>query len=210
MKVEIWSDIMCPFCYIGKRKFEAALAEFEGRESVEIEWKSFQLNPGLVTDPNANAISHLAESKGKSIEWAKQASEYVTQLAAGVGLEYHFEKAVVANSFNAHRLLHLSKQAGLGTVTKERLLKAYFKLGENIDDAATLAQIGAEVGLDAEKVKAMLASDQFADDVAQDILVAQHIGVQGVPFFVFDRKFAVSGAQEPAFFLKTMRKAAEQ
>ncbi len=209
MKVEIWSDILCPFCYIGKRKFEAALSEFDGKDQVEIEWKSFQLDPNLVSNPDQNALEYLAASKGQTMEWAHQATEYVTNIAKGVGLEFHYDKAVVANSHDAHRLLHLAKSKGVANEVKHALLGAFFTTGQDIANHDVLIGIAEKAGLDATEVKAVLDSDQYVDAVAQDILTAREIGVQGVPFFVFDRKFAVSGAQEPAFFLKTMNKAAE-
>ena len=132
MKVEIWSDVMCPFCYIGKRKFENALAQFPQRDEVEVVWKSFQLNPFLKTDPSKNTVEHLAEAKGWSLQQAQEATQYVTDIAQKVGLTYNMDKAVVANSFDAHRFLHLAKEHGVQDAAKERVLKAYFTEGVNI------------------------------------------------------------------------------
>ena len=206
MKVEIWSDVMCPFCYIGKRKFEAALKQFDHREEVAIEWKSFQLDPSIITDASKTIHEFLAERKGFSLEQAKQMNERVTKLAEKVGLEYRFDKAVVANSFDAHRFSHLAKQFKLQDEAEEALFKAYFTDGKNTADADTLCQIGENIGIDKEKVKAMLDSEQYTQEVNEDIEVARMIGVTGVPFFVFDRKYAISGAQESETFLELMNK----
>ena len=204
MKVEIWSDVMCPFCYIGKRKFENALAQFPQRDEVEVVWKSFQLNPFLKTDPTKNTTEHLAEAKGWSLQQAQEATQYVTDVAQKVGLTYNMGKAVVANSFDAHRFLHLAKAHGVQDAAKERVLKAYFTEGANTADHATLMQLGRDVGLDATEVKTMLTSDLYAEEVRQDIYDAQQVGVRGVPFFVLNDKYAISGAQESALFLQAL------
>src|SRR5665213_700495 len=153
MKVEIWSDVMCPFCYIGKRRFEAALQEFARKDEIEIGWKSFRLNPDLKTDPTINIDQYLADIKGFTLDHARQLNGHVTQMAAEAGLTYNFDKAVVANSFNAHRLSHLANKHGLGVAMEEQLFKAYFTDGKNIDDPDTLVQLGAEIGLDANEIK---------------------------------------------------------
>lgn len=210
MKVEIWSDVMCPFCYIGKRKFEKALAEFEGKEKIEIEWKSFQLNPAQKTDPTKNINQYLSEIKGWSIEQAKEMNDRVTAMAKEVGLDYNFDKAIVANSFDAHRLIQLAKRKELGNQMEEALFKAYFIDGKNTADHATLISLAVEAGLDEAEAKAILDSGIFADEVEADIELAGQIGVRGVPFFVFDRKYAVSGAQPSEVFLETMRKALQE
>jgi len=209
MKVEIWSDIMCPFCYIGKRKFEKALEQFEHKGEVEITWKSFQLNPGMETDPGKNINQYLAEIKGWSLEQAKEMNARVTQMAEAVGLKYDFDKAVVANSFDAHRLIQLAKTKGKGDEAEERLFKAYFTEGSNIADKETLIAIAESIGLDKAEVREMLDSGKFAGNVQEDINESQQIGVRGVPFFVFNRKYAVSGAQESDAFLEVLRKASE-
>jgi len=207
MKVEIWSDVMCPFCYIGKRRFEEALAGFEGKEQIEIEWKSFQLNPDLKTNPNISINQYLADIKGWTLDHAEQMNDHVTQMAAQAGLTYNFSKSVVANSFNAHRLAHLAKKHGLGDAAEEALFRAYFTEGRNIDDTETLIEMGTAIGLNAEEIKQTLESDTYADDVKHDIAEAQYLGVRGVPFFVMNRKYAVSGAQEVAVFKDTLAKA---
>jgi predicted DsbA family dithiol-disulfide isomerase len=198
---------MCPFCYIGKRKFEAALEQFENKENVEVVWKSFQLNPAMKTDPSKNITEYLAEIKGWSIQQAKEMNAHVTNMAKEVGLHYDFEKAIVANSFDAHRLIQLAKKHGKGDAAEEQLFKAYFTEGKNTDDHKTLLEIGQSIGLDELEIKEVLASNQFSEEVKKDINEAQQIGVRGVPFFVVDRKYGVSGAQPSEIFLETLTKA---
>ncbi|MCW3086288.1 MAG: disulfide bond formation protein DsbA [Bacteroidetes bacterium] len=205
MKIEIWSDVMCPFCYIGKRKFENALAQFEHKEEVEIVWKSFQLNPDQQTVPGKNINQYLAEIKGWSLEQAKSMNDRVTAMAKEVGLEYDFDKAVIANSFDAHRLIQLAKKSGKGDAAEERLFKAYFTEGKNTADREVLVQLGSDIGLDPTQVKEMLESNAYAEDVHKDVYEAQQVGVTGVPFFVLGSKYAVSGAQESATFLQALK-----
>src|ERR1700761_7097995 len=207
MKVEIWSDVMCPFCYIGKRRFEEALKNSGHDGEVEIEWKSFQLNPDMVTDPSTNIDQYLANIKGFSLDHAKQLNAHVTQMAAEAGLTYHMDKAVVANSFKAHRFSHLAKQHGLGVAAEEALFKAYFTDSLNIDDNEVLIALGKQIGLDETLVKQTLESDEFTDDVRLDLYTAQQYGIQGVPFFVFNSKYAVSGAQAENVFEQTLEKS---
>ncbi len=207
MKIEIWSDVVCPFCYIGKRKLEKALDKFPLKDQVEIEWKSFQLNPEEKTNPSINTLEHLAQSKGWSMDQTREITSNVVEMAKEQGLEFDFEKAKVANTKNAHRLIHFAKQQGKGGEMKERLLKAYFSDGENVDDPNTLIKLGAEIGLNESEIKSMLASNQFDDAVDQDIYESRLIGVRGVPFFVLDRKFGISGAQPDEVFEETIEKA---
>ncbi|MES2618334.1 MAG: DsbA family oxidoreductase [Bacteroidota bacterium] len=207
MKVEIWSDIMCPFCYIGKRKFESALELFEHQKDIEIEWRSFQLDPSTVSQPGKDVYSYLAERKGQTREWSVDMHRNVVEMAKNEGLEYNFDKAVIANSFNAHRLIQMAKQQGLGDKAEELLFKSYFTDGKNTDDANTLAEIGEAIGLDKAAVLEMLSGDTYTNEVNQDIAEAQHIGVRGVPFFVFDRRYAISGAQPSEAFLQTLQQA---
>ncbi|MBK6903448.1 MAG: DsbA family oxidoreductase [Saprospirales bacterium] len=207
MQIEIWSDVMCPFCYIGKRKFEAALAQFPQRDQVQVVWKSFQLSPELKTDPTQNINQYLAKHKGISIQEAEGMNDYVTQMAAQVGLTYRFENAVVANSFNAHRFAHFAKQYGKQNEAEEKLFHAYFTEGKNTDDYPTLLQLGAEIGLDTAALKTALESNAFADEVREDIYEAFQFGVRGVPFFVFDRKYAISGAQDSRVFLQALEQS---
>lgn len=207
MKVQIWSDVMCPFCYIGKRRFEQALQQFENSSDIEVEWKSFQLNPHLKTDPSLNVTQYLADIKGWTIDHARQMNDQVTQMAAGVGLTYHMDKAVVANSFDAHRFAHLAKQNGKGEEAEEALFNAYFTQGKNIADHDTLAALGESIGLDKSLVEQTLATDEYTAGVNADIKQAQLYGISGVPFFVVDNKYGISGAQAVPVFLQTLEKA---
>jgi len=207
MKVEIWSDVMCPFCYIGKRKFEKALESFPGKDQVEIEWKSFQLNPALKTDPSKNTIQHLAESKGWTMEYTKETINYVLNMAKEVGLTYDFDHAVVANSFDAHRVIQFAKTQGKGDAMEERLFKAYFTEGKNTADHAVLLQLASDCGLDKAETQSVLSSERFSEQVRHDISESEKLGITGVPFFVIDRKYGVSGAQDPKVFLDTLTKA---
>jgi predicted DsbA family dithiol-disulfide isomerase len=207
MKIEIWSDVVCPFCYIGKRKMEKALQKFPFKEKVEIEWKSFQLNPDQQTQPGVSTLEDLSKSKGWSMEQTKQITSQVVGMAKSEGLTFDFDKAVVANTKNAHRLIHLAKEFGIQDAMKERLLKAYFTDGLNVDDTDTLIQLGREVGVPEEKIKPMLESNQYEEAVDQDSYESRQIGVRGVPFFVLDRKFGISGAQPDEVFDQTLEKA---
>lgn len=207
MKVEIWSDIMCPFCYIGKRRFEKALEQFPAKEKIDIVWKSFQLNPAMETDPSKNITEYLAEIKGWSIPQARQINQQVTDMAKAEGLQYDFDKAVVANSFNAHRLIQLAKVNGKGDAMEERLFKAYFTEGRNIDDQNTLTELAIETGIEAGQVQSLFTGSDYAEAVERDIYEAQQIGVIGVPYFVLNDKYAVSGAQASETFLGALQKA---
>ena len=206
MKVEIWSDIMCPFCYIGKRNFEAALKQFEGKNEIEIEWKSFQLDPTIpkTFENKISAVEYLAQKKGMSIEKTKELHDNVVETAKKVGLHYDFDKAVVANSFDAHKLIQLAKSKGLGDQAEESLFKAYFTDGKDMSNLAVLISLGREIGLIENDIMAALESEEFSQKVNNDIKEASEIGVTGVPFFVFDRKYAVSGAQPMETFLNTL------
>jgi predicted DsbA family dithiol-disulfide isomerase len=210
MKVEIWSDVMCPFCYIGKRKFETALAQFAHKDDVQIVWKGFQLNPDLETDPNKNVNQYLAEVKGWTLDYAKQMNDHVTDMAKQVGLTYNMDKAVVANSFDAHRLSNFAKKYGLQDAAEERLFKAYFTEGKNTADPEILVELGEEIGLNAAEVREMLKTNAGAEEVHQDIYEAHQMNIRGVPFFVFNEKYGVSGAQDPALFLQVLNKTWEE
>lgn len=209
MKVEVWSDMVCPFCYIGKRRFEAALSRFAHAAEVEVIWHSFQLNPTLVVNKTEreSVYQYLAKAKGVSMEQSMKMHENVVGMAREVGLEYRFDKAVVTNSHNAHRVMQMAQQQGLGNEAEELLFKAYFIEGKDLNESATLVQIGADIGLDEAAVKAMLAGNDYNKEVAADMQEVKEIGINGVPFFVFDRKYAVSGAQPADTFLQTIEAA---
>lgn len=204
MKVEIWSDVMCPFCYIGKRKFEKAVAQFADSSNIEVIWKSFQLSPDMVTDTTISTYQYLADHKGIPVADAKRMSDQVTQSAAREGLVYNFDNAVVANSFKAHRFTHYAKSYGKQDAAEEALFKAYFTEGKNIDDNSILVSLGVSIGLDAEDLNNTLQTDKHAAEVDADITEANMLGIRGVPFFVFDRKYAVSGAQDSSVFIQTL------
>ena len=207
LKVQIWSDIMCPFCYIGKRRIEEALNQFEHKDKVTIEWKSYQLDASFTRSSDDNLAEHLAEKYGRDLDWAQNMLDNMTENAKTAGLDFHFEKAIMANSHNAHRLLHLAKKYDLGNELKELFFKAYLTDGKDLNNLDTLSTIAISVGLDAEEVRQVLHSDAYSQEVKQDIQEANTIGVQGVPFFVFDAKYAVSGAQPATAFLETLERA---
>ncbi len=210
MIVNIWSDVRCPYCYIGKRKFEAALEKFPHKDQVEVSWHSFQLDPTLKTQTDLNLYDYFVDRKGFSREQAVKMHSQVTKTAKEVGLNFNFNHAVVANSFNAHRLIQLAKTKGLGDAAEEQLFKAYFTDGKNIDDYETLLKIGGSIGLEEDELRKMLSSKKFENEVKKDELKVQAIGVNGVPFFVFNNQYAVSGAQSPETFLQTLEKSWEE
>jgi len=205
MKIEIWSDIMCPFCYIGKRNFEKALGQFNHTENLEIEWKSFQLRPDLVTNPTKSLNQELAESKGWSLEYTQQMSEHVTQMAADSGISFHLDKAIMANTVKGHQLLHFAKEHRKQNQAKELLFKAYFTDGKNVDEPSILLEIAKELDLNTEEISKIFDDGTYLNDIERDIYEASQIGVRGVPFFVFDQKYAVSGAQDSSAFLQTLQ-----
>ena len=207
MKIEIWSDVMCPFCWLGKHKFENALAQFADNEQIEVVWKSFMLNPELVTDPTISIHQYLSEIKGFPIEQAQQMNARFTRSGKPFGLEYNFDKIVVANSFKAHNLTHFAKLQGKQNEIEERLFQAYFTEGKNIDDISTLIQLAEDISLNTNGLKEILENKTYADKVEMDIAEARQLGIRGVPYFVFDRKYAVSGAQESPVFLETIKKS---
>lgn len=210
MKIEVWSDVVCPFCYIGKRKWEAALAQFPHRDNVELVWKSFLLSPDTKTDTTKDVYTALAEHKGISVQQSRSMHDNVAKMAKNAGLEYHFDKAVAASSVRAHQFLHLAAKYGKQNEAKEALFRSYFTDGKNIDDIPTLVQLGTEIGLPPEEVKNALESGRYAGEVQQDVEEARQLGVSGVPFFVFDRKYAISGAQDSQVFLQALEKAYDE
>lgn len=207
MQVNIWSDIRCPFCYIGKRKFEAALEKFPHKDKVEVIWRSFELDPNLITREDISMYDYFAELKGMTRDHAVQMNNQVSQAAKEIGLDFNIEQSVVANSFDGHRLIQLAKTQGLASEAEEALFKAHFTDGKNIDDRNVLLQLGVSIGLEESAVSRMYDSDAYAAEVNEDVKLAQSIGVRGVPFFVFNDKYAVSGAQSPEAFLEVLEKA---
>jgi predicted DsbA family dithiol-disulfide isomerase len=198
IKVDIWSDVQCPWCYIGKRKFEAGVAEFDGE--VEVEYHSFELAPDTPVDYAGSPIDYLSERKGIPLPEVEKMLDRVTGIAADVGLDYHYEDVHQTNTIKAHELLHFAKSKGRQIDMKERLLKAYFVDGRHVGRVDDLADLAAEIGLDRDEAIRALESEAFLGDVKADVAQAQAYGIQGVPFFVIDGKYGVSGAQDATAF----------
>jgi len=207
MQVEIWSDVVCPFCYIGKRQLEAALEQMPGRDRVQVTWRSFQLGPDTKTDPTRNAIQNLAEKKGWTLDFTRQAVADVSNRAQLVGLEFDYEQTKVANTFDAHRLAHHAATVGKGDEMAEALFRAYFVEGRNVGDHDTLMQLAVGVGLEEDVVREVLASGRFAGEVRQDLQTAAQFGISSVPCFVLGRKYAVNGAQGASVLLQALQQA---
>lgn len=204
MKVEIWSDIVCPWCYIGKRRFESALAGFKHHDQIEIQWKSYQLDPHAPHNSEQTLDEMLASKYGMSLQKATEMNASVSSLAAKEGLDYHLEQAHPSNTFDAHRLVHLAAAHGRQDAMKERLMRAYFTEGKAIGDPETLVALAEETGLDAEEARTALASDTYAAEVRADEHEAQALGITGVPFFVIDEKYGISGAQSDKVFQQAL------
>ena len=201
MRVEIWSDVVCPWCYVGKRRFEQALASFPHRDEVEVVWRSFELDPSAPAERVGDYAQMLATKYGVSLAEGQRMIDTMTATAAAEGLDFRFDLARVGNTFDAHRVLHLAAERGLQDALKERLMRATFTEGEPIGDPETLVRLAVEAGLDAEETRAVLSSDRYGEQVRDDERDAQRFGISGVPFFVVDRKYGVSGAQ-PAELLR--------
>ena len=206
MKVEIWSDVVCPWCYVGKRNLEAALAEFPHADEVTVEWRSFELDASTPQQMDLSMDEVLQRKYGMSPDEATAANRQMTELAAKVGLEYHLDNVQIGNTFDAHRLIHLADTQGLGGAMKERLLAAYFTEGRSVSDPAELSDLGVEVGLDRTRVDAVMAGDEFGAEVRADEAQAVELGCTGVPFFVVDGKFGIPGAQPPDVLLRLLNR----
>ncbi len=204
MQVEIWSDVVCPWCFIGKRRFEAALARFAHRDQVTVTWRSFELDPGAPRARPGPYAERLATKYRMSVPEAQRMIDDMVGVAAQDGLEFNFDIAQPGNTFDAHRLLHLAHQAGLGEVLKERLLIATFTEGAPIGDPDTLAKLAIGAGLDPEQVESVLKSDAYADAVRADERQAYQLGIRAVPFFVIDHKYGIPGAQPADALLKVL------
>ncbi|WP_261512173.1 DsbA family oxidoreductase [Chryseobacterium paludis] len=195
MKIEIWSDVMCPFCYIGKNNFEQALEKLPFKDQVEVEWKSFQLDPTLNPSETKNTLTYFREKKGFPEAQASQMISQVAQMGKGAGIDFNFEKALITNTFSAHKLLHLSKKYHKSNEMEEALFIAHFIDGKNVGDPDTLVSIADSLGIDREEAKQAVTSEEFTHEVNEDIQQARNNGITGVPFFVLNGKYAVSGAQ---------------
>jgi len=210
MQVEIWSDIACPWCYIGRRRFEKALRQFEHRDAVKVIWRSFELDPDAPQDYEGSVDEVLMAKYGMSRAQAQAKHAQITALAAQEGLEYHFERTRRGNSFDAHQLIHLAAQHGLQSEMKERLQKAYFTDGLSFSNPDTLVQLAVEVGLDGDETRRVLEGDAYAVNVRNDERRAQVLGINGVPFFLFNQRYAVSGAQPTELFLTALERTWEE
>ena len=207
MNVEIWSDIACPWCYIGKRRFEKALAAFPHRDEVTVTWHSYQLDPTIPDHYDGSELDYLAKVKRMDPAQVHGMLDHVTSTAAVEGLQYDFDRLVVANSFSAHELLHLAKERGVAGRVKEALLSAHFEKGHDIGDRQVLVAIGTSAGLDAAEVNAALDSRRYREAVEADIRRARSLGIQGVPFFVIENTWGISGAQPAELFIQALEQA---
>ena len=206
MHVEIWSDIACPWCYVGKRRFEAALARFKHRDEVQVTWRSFELDPTAPHEREGDRAAHLATKYGMTVEQARDMQRQMTEVAAGDGLDFRFDIARSGNTFDAHRLVHLAGEHGLQDEMKERLMRAYLGEGELMSDHDTLARLAAEVGLPETEVREMLAGDRLTAEVRDDERTGHQLGITAVPTFVIDRALGASGAHPPDALLELLRR----
>lgn len=210
IRIEVWSDFVCPFCYIGKRRLEKAIAEFEHSDQVNVEYKSYQLDPLSEYQPDKSFYETFSALKGMPLEQAKTLNQQVTAQAKTDGLVYHFDTMKYANTFDAHRVTKFAEEQGKGQEIVERILYAYFTESKLISDHQTLTELASEVGLDPNKVAEVLNSDQYRQEVQKDIQTASQMEIKGVPFFVFNEKYALSGAQPIELFLQTLKKVWEE
>lgn len=205
MELEIWSDIACPWCYVGKRRIEAALAEYEHADEVTVTWRSFELDPAAPAERSGDADERMAEKYGMTVEQARESRAQLAAVAAGEGIEMRFDIQRQGLTFDGHRIVHLAAEHGRQDAMKERLMRAYFSEGALVSDRETLIRLAGEVGLEADEVAATLDSDRFADAVRADELDAQRLGISAVPTFVVDRALGASGAQPPEQLLMLLR-----
>jgi predicted DsbA family dithiol-disulfide isomerase len=209
MHVEIWSDIACPWCYVGKRRFEAALAAFEQRDDARVTWRSFELDPQAPRERAVDSAAHLAEKYGMTREQAQASQRNLAAVAAGEGLDMRFDLARGGNTFDAHRLVHLAESQGLQDAMEERLMRAYFTEGEHIGEPDVLVRLGGEVGLGQDDLRDVLATDRYAAEVREDERAAMSLGISAVPFFVVDRSMGAAGAHPPEALLQLLRRGWE-
>lgn len=213
MQIEIWSDVACPWCHVGKRRFEAALDRFEHRDQIEVEWKSFELDPGARSQQADEAgnegdyADRLARKYGTGRAGAQQMLDTMTAAAAAEGLDFHFERAIRANTFDAHQVIHLAGERGVQDAVKERLLRAYFSEGAALGDWTVLSRLAAEAGLDPDEVTAALEDQRYAAAVREDEAEAARLGISAVPFFVVNRKYGIAGAQPADQILEVLQQA---
>lgn len=209
LRIDIWSDIACPWCYVGKRRLEAALARFPHRDAVDIVWRAFELDPAAprVRDATIPYAERLARKYGKPLAEAEGMLRRMTDVGAGEGIDFHFERAQSGNTFDAHRVLHMAGERGVQGAVKERFLRAYMTEGEAIGEPEALARLAAEAGLNRDEVRSALAGDKYGSDVRADEKEASALGIHGVPFFVIAGRYGVSGAQSPEVLLAALTQA---
>jgi predicted DsbA family dithiol-disulfide isomerase len=208
MRIDVWSDVACPWCYVGKRNLEAALRA-TGIDA-ELHWRAFELDPGAPKAVDRSLEEVLASKYQMSVERATELNVEMTETARQAGLEYHLDKVRLANSFDAHRLAKLAEARGLGGAATERLFAAYFSEGRLISDPETLVELGTDIGLDAEEVRALLDGPAFAAEVRADEEAAREAGFTGVPTFVVDGRIAIPGAQSPETMERLLSRLAEE
>jgi predicted DsbA family dithiol-disulfide isomerase len=207
LKVEIWSDVVCPWCYIGRRRFSRALELFPRGGEVDVTYRSFELNPKAARDEGSDLTTRLASKYGVSRAEAQAMNDRVVQMAAGEGLDFHLDIARPGNTFDAHRLLHLAAAEGRQADLKERLMRAYFTEGRAIGTAEVLNELATDVGVDAARTREVLGGEEFSDAVRDDERLAAQLGISGVPFFVIDRRYGISGAQAPELLAEALERA---
>ena len=210
MEVAIWSDIACPWCYIGKRRFESALASFEHADDVRVTWRSFELDPNAPAERSGDLVALLSAKYGMSVQEATASQQQLVQTAAAEGLDFRFDIARSGLTFDGHRVIHLAAEHGLADAMKERLMRAYFTEGELIADHEALVRMAHELGISRLETSAVLAGKRFVDDVRGDEAIAQQLGIAAVPTFVVNRKLAISGANPPEQLLGLLRQGWEQ
>lgn len=210
MKVEIWSDVMCPFCYIGKNNFEKALEKLPFKDEIEVEWKSFQLDPMLNPHEIKTTFDYFREKKGVPEVQAKQMVEQVSQMGNTAGISFNFDKAIITNTFSAHKLLHLAKKYKKANEMEEALFIAHFIEGKNVGDINTLVDIAGSLGINTDEARKVLTSEEFDDEVKHDFSEAKDHGISGVPFFILNGKYAVSGAQPVDFFAGALQQTYDE
>jgi predicted DsbA family dithiol-disulfide isomerase len=207
MQIEIWSDVICPWCYIGKRRFEQALAQFEKRDEVKITWRSFELDPKSPQQYDCTLDEMLGKKYGVSVQQAAEMNARVSGVAREVGLEYRLSEARPGNTLDAHRLLHFATAQGVGDRATECVMSAYFSAGLPVGDRTALARLAPEFGIEESAALAMLESNDYTEAVRADEARAAKLGISGVPFFVFNEKFGVSGAQPVEVFVQALQEA---
>ncbi len=209
MEVEIWSDVVCPWCYLGKRRFESALALFDHADDVRITWRAFELDPNAPKASDVPLVDLIAKKYGLTAQAVQESNRRITELAAVEGLQYRLDLAKSANSFDAHRLIRLASDAGLADVAEERLFRSYFSEGGRISDRRELTDISVEIGLDRSTVEEVFAGDAYVSEVRADEALAMDLGISGVPFFAIDRRYGISGAQDVETMVRALKAAWE-